>query len=162
MTKSILRPVRAALLNPAWVLLCWFGMTAGVSLLATPVKFTAPLATRAVALDIGRVTFALLNKAELVALVLALIVVRVSGRARRWWGVMAVLALIVIVQSVGLLPELTARAEMVAAGIEPPPSHLHAAYSILELTKLGILFVAGLVALGSRDETLVGRGKPLS
>ena len=157
MTKSIVRPVRTALTNPAWVLLCWFGMTAGVSLLATPVKFTAPLATRAVALDIGRVTFTLLNKAELVALVLALVVVRLSGRARRWWAVMAVLALIVIAQSAWLLPGLAARAEMVAAGIEPPPSQLHGLYSVLELTKLGILLVAGLVALGSRDEATAGR-----
>lgn len=155
MSKSIVRSLRTALTNPAWIFLAWFGMTAGVSLLATPVKFTAPLATRAIALDIGRVTFAALNKAELVALVLALIVVRISGRARHWWAVMGVLALIMITQSAWLLPELAARAEMVAGGIEPPPSHLHAAYSILELSKLGILFVAGLAALGSHDQVTV-------
>lgn len=152
MSKSIVRSIRTAFTNPAWVFLTWFGMTAGVSLLATPVKFTAPLATRAIALDIGRVTFGALNKAELVALVLALIVVRISGGARHWWAVMGVLALIVLAQSTWLLPELAARAEMVASGIEPPPSQLHAAYSILELSKLGILFVAGLAALGGRAE----------
>lgn len=152
MSKSIVRSLRTALANPAWVFLAWFGMTAGVSLLATPIKFTAPLATRAIALDIGRVTFSALNKAELVALVLALIVVRVSGAARRWWPVMGILALILIAQSAWLLPELAARAEMVAGGVEPPPSHLHATYSILELSKLGILFVAGLAALGTHDQ----------
>lgn len=152
MSKSIVRSVRTALANPAWVFLTWFGMTAGVSLLATPIKFTAPLATRAVALDIGRVTFTALNKAELVALVLALVVVRISGGARQWWAVMGVLALIVLAQSTWLLPELAARAEMFASGIEPPPSHLHATYSILELSKLGILLVAGLAALGRRDQ----------
>ena len=150
MSKSIVRSLRTALSNPAWVFLTWFGMTAGVSLLATPIKFTAPLATRVIALDIGRVTFSALNKAELVALILALFVVRVSGGARHWWAVMGVLALIVLAQSAWLLPELAARAELVASGIEPPPSHLHATYSILELTKLGILFVAGLAALGLR------------
>lgn len=151
MSKSILRSIRTALANPAWVFLTWFGMTAGVSLLATPIKFTAPLATRAVALDIGRVTFTALNKAELVALVLALVLVRISGRAQHWWAVMGVLALIVLAQSAWLLPELALRAEMVAGGIEPPPSHLHATYSILELSKLGILFVAGLAALAGHD-----------
>ena len=131
---------------------------AGVSLLATPIKFTAPLATRAVALDIGRVTFLALNTAELVALVLALITVRISGRARRWWGVMAVLTLIVLAQSVWLLPELAERAAMVASGIEPPPSHLHATYSILELTKLGILFVSGLALLTGQSGTAAKAG----
>ena len=154
MGKSIQHSVRKALANPAWVLLTWFGMTAGVSLLATPVKFTAPLATRAVALDIGRVTFNALNKAELVALVLALVVVRVSGRASHWWAVLSVLALIVIAQSAWLLPELAARAEMVASGIDPPPSRLHAAYSVLEISKLALLLGAGLVALsGIGDST---------
>lgn len=152
MSKSIVRSIRVALANPAWVFLTWFGMTAGVSLLATPIKFTAPLATRAVALDIGRVTFSALNKAELVSLVLALIIVRISGRARHWWAVTGVLALIVLAQSAWLLPELAARAQMVAGGIEPPPSHLHATYSILELSKLTILFVAGLAALAGHDD----------
>lgn len=159
MSKSIVQSLRTAFTNPAWVFLTWFGMTAGVSLLATPVKFTAPLATRSIALDIGRVTFQALNKAELVALVLALIVVRVSGSARHWWAVMGVLALIVLAQSAWLLPELAARSEMVAAGIEPPPSHLHATYSILELSKLGILLFAGLAALGRHDQRIVAVDK---
>lgn len=156
MSKSIVRSLRASLTNPAWVFFTWFGMTAGVSLLATPIKFTAPLATRAIALDIGRVTFMALNKAELVALVLALATVRISGGARRWWGVLAVLTLIVLAQSVWLLPELAARAELVASGIEPPASHLHATYSVLELSKLGLLFVAGMLALAGGD----GRAGP--
>lgn len=139
--------IKLALLQPAWVCFTWFGMTAGVSLLATPVKFTAPTLARAVALDVGRVTFALLNKAELVALILLLIVVRASGRALKWWGICGALALIVLAQSIWLLPELTARAGMIVSGIEPPASHLHATYSILELSKLGLLLIAGFVAL---------------
>ena len=41
----------AVMRNPAWICLIWFGMTAGVSLLATPVRFTAPTITRPIALD---------------------------------------------------------------------------------------------------------------
>ena len=150
MDKSIVRAARAALSNPAWILLTWFGMTAGVSLLATPVRFSAPLVTREIGLDIGRVVFAALNKAELAALILLLVVTRVSGRARYWWAVAALLTLIVLAQSAWLLPELAARADMVIAGIEPPKSYLHAGYSILELLKLGILLLAGLFALGEQ------------
>lgn len=134
-------------MSPAWICFTWFGMTAGVSLLATPARFSAPLITRPVALDVGAVVFAALNKAEFVALILLLIVVRVSGLAARWWAVCGVLTLILVAQSAWLLPELTARAGMVANGVEPPPSIAHAAYSLLELSKLALLFVSGIVAL---------------
>ena len=103
--------------------------------------------TRPIALDIGRVVFGALNKAELIALVLLLIVVRTSGQARRLWAFAAVLALILLAQSVWLLPELAERAHMVVAGIEPPPSIAHGAYSSLELIKLGLLAWLGFSSL---------------
>lgn len=155
MARTILKHLGTALGNPAWVCFTWFGMTAGVSLLSTTARFSAPLVTRPVALDIGRVTFEWLNKAELVALVLLLIVVRASGRSREWWAIVGALVLIVIAQSVWLLPELAARTDMVTSGIEPPPSPAHAIYSISELVKLGILFAAGVTALArTRAEPL--------
>ena len=40
--------------------------------------------------------------------------------------------------------------EMVIDGREPPQSYVHAIYSTLELTKLGILFVTGFVALSDQ------------
>ena len=95
--------------------------------------------------------FTTLNKAELVALILLLIVVRVSGNARRWWAASSILAFIVLLQTVWLLPELAERSRMILAGTEPPPSIAHAAYSTLELVKLGTLFILGLAAI-SRPE----------
>ncbi|HEX5786832.1 MAG TPA: hypothetical protein VFY03_01535 [Woeseiaceae bacterium] len=138
---------RTAIANPAWICFTWFGMTAGISLLATPLRFTAPTVTRAVGLDIGRVVFTALNRAELVALIILLIVVRASGRSRNWWGICGALALVVIMQSAWLLPELAARADIVVAGGEPPPSPLHGIYSTLELAKLALLAGAGFYAL---------------
>lgn len=139
--------LKTTLVNPAWVSFTWFGMTAGVSMLATPMKFTAPTLTRPVALDVGRVVFGALNKAELVALILLLIVVRLSGDARRYWAIAALLALIVLTQSVWLLPELAERAQMVVNGVEPPPSIAHGLYSTLELLKLGLLLYLGFSSL---------------
>ena len=136
-----------ALKNPAWVCFIWFGMTAGISLLATPVRFSAPTITRPVALDVGQVVFAALNKAELVALVLLLIVVRVSGKARELWTQCSLLVLILLAQSVWLLPQLAARSQLIMAGIEPPASMLHASYSTLELIKLLILLYLGFRSL---------------
>ena len=132
-----------AIRNPAWICLVWFGMTAGVSLLATPLRFTAATITRPVALDVGQVVFAGLNKAEFVALVILLILVRVSGFAKDLWASCAALALILIAQSMWLLPELSARTQQIIAGAEPPPSFAHAAYSILELSKLLLLLYLG-------------------
>lgn len=122
-------------------------MTIGVSMIATPMRFTAETITRPIALDVGRVVFAALNKAELVALVILLIVVRVSGRSVRLWGFCGALALIVIAQTVWLTPELAARTEIIIAGGEPPKSYAHAIYSSLELLKIGLLLFLGFSSL---------------
>jgi Kef-type K+ transport system membrane component KefB len=138
--------------NPAYVCFIWFGLTAGVSLLATPVKFTAPLITRPVALDVGRVVFSALNKAELIALIVLLIVVRISGKARELWMQCSVLLLILLAQSVWLLPQLAERSQQIIAGIEPAPSMLHGTYSILELLKLSLLLYLGFRSLRSTQD----------
>jgi len=133
----------AVISNPAWICLIWFGMTAGVSLLATPIRFSAPTITRVIALDVGQVVFAALSKAEFVALILLLIVVRVSDRARSLWAGCGALALILFAQSLWLLPALSARTQQIIAGTEPAPSYVHGAYSILELSKLLLLLYLG-------------------
>ena len=98
--------------NPGWVCFVWFGMTAGISLLATPVKFAAPTLTRPVALDVGRVVFEALNRAEWVALILLLLLVRLTGKARELWAFCAAIILIMLAQSVWLLPLLASRASV--------------------------------------------------
>ena len=142
--------IRNALLNPAWVCFTWLGMAIGVSLIATPMRFAAESITRPVALDVGRVVFAAFNKAELLALVLLLIVIRVSGRSRDLWAWCGVLTLILVAQGAWLIPELAARTDIILAGAEPPPSHAHAIYSTLELTKMAILLFLGGRSLTAR------------
>jgi hypothetical protein len=142
--------IRKALLNPAWVCFTWLGMTIGVSLIATPVRFAAESITRPVALDVGRVVFAALNKAELMALVLLLILVRVSGRSRDLWAWCGALALILVAQGAWLIPELAARTDIILAGSEPPPSQAHAIYSTLDLAKMAALLFLGARSLAER------------
>jgi len=144
---SVSHRIRNALLNPAWVCFTWVGMTVGVSMIATPVRFTATTITRPVALDVGRVVFAALNKAELLAVVLLLVIVRASGRSRELWMWASVLILIVLAQGAWLIPELAARTDIILAGGEPPPSHAHAIYSTLELIKIGLLLFLGFRSL---------------
>lgn len=141
------KAARAAFLHPAWIAFTWLGMTAGVSLLATPARFAAATVTRPVALDIGRTVFAVLNKAELVALVILLVVVRLRGDARRYFVYCALLALILIAQATWLQPHLAARTDLIIAGVEPAPSYGHALYSVSELAKLLLLAVVGYRSL---------------
>ena len=88
-------------------------------------------------------------------LIILLIVVRVSGLAREYFAVCGVLAVILLAQAIWLQPELAARTDLIIAGIEPPPSIAHAAYSVLELTKLALL-----VYLGIRSLTLLIKNQP--
>ena len=136
-----------ALRNPAWIAFTWFGMTAGISLLATPARFAAATASRPAVLDVSRTVFAALNKAEFVALIILLIVVRVGDRAKNLWVPCGLLALILIAQSAWLLPELSVRTDQVIAGIEPASSIAHGAYSVLELVKLLTLVFVGFQSL---------------
>jgi len=137
----------AIIRNPAWITFTWLGMVLGVSVLSTPIRFTATTITRPIALDVGRVTFAALNKAEFVALIIVLIILRLSGGARALWIPVFALTLILIAQSAWLLPELSARTDMIIAGTEPPASIAHSAYSILEITKVILLSYTGFQSL---------------
>jgi hypothetical protein len=150
--KAALKALGRAIANPAWPCFAWFGMTAGISLLESPARFTADTLSRAAALDLGRIVFSLLNKVELIALVLLLIVVRISAQSRRYWAECAMLVLIMIAQSVWLLPELSARSLQIVAGSDPGPSFVHATYATLELLKLAMLLVLGFRSLASTSQ----------
>ena len=148
---SVAQGIRNAFLNPAWVCFLWAGMTFGISMIATPVRFAEESITRPVALDVGRVVFAALNKAELAALVLLLLVVRISGQSRVLWAWCAVLAWIVIAQGAWLIPELAARTDIILGGAEPPASYAHAIYAGLEIAKIAILLYLGGSSLAERS-----------
>lgn len=147
---TVLHRIRNAILNPAWICFLWVGITVGVSLIATPVRFTAPSITRPIALDVGRVVFNALNKAEILALVILLVIVRAASITGKWWAYCALLALILLAQGAWLIPELAARTDVILAGGVPPPSHAHGIYAALELAKIGLLLIVGFSSLNER------------
>lgn len=150
--RASLKDLRRKLLNPSWLAFAWFGLTAGISLLEAPVKFTAPTLTRPVALDVGRVVFEALNRVELVLLILLLILVRVSGRSRQLFAAGAGLAVILIAQTAWLLPQLAQRAQSIISGVEPEISIVHGTYAGLELAKLLLLLYVGFAAMRPEPE----------
>ena len=147
MNPDLRKSIFAIIRNPGWISFIWLGMVLGVSVLSTPIRFTATTITRPIALDVGRVTFAALNKAEFVALIITLIIIQIAGSARSLWMPVFGLALIMIAQSAWLLPELGARTDMIIAGSEPPPSIAHSVYSVLEIAKVILLSYTGFQSL---------------
>jgi hypothetical protein len=153
MTARLTRPRRTLARIRQGVLLLWAGVAIGVAFVATPAKFLAPSLSLPVALDVGRHTFALYNRAELGILALLLVIGLVSRAPRRWYLVLAVPAAIVILQAVWLIPLLDHRVAMILSGGPPPPnSSLHAGYIAAELIK-----VIALAALGFAAPSQAGR-----
>lgn len=123
------------------------GLLLGVSFLATPVKFLAPSLTLPVALDVGRQTFMVFNITELF-LAVALLILAWLSEARWPRGLAAGVLLLVVIQTIWLLPVLDARVEIIMQGDMPPPSQLHNGYIAMDVLKLGLL--VAVAALGFR------------
>lgn len=127
--------------------LLWGGFLAGVSLLATPVKFTAPSLILPVALDVGRVTFAALSRIEIGAALLLIVLALTLGR--NLWNIAGALLLAALVASqvLWLLPELDARVQIIMDGGTPPESGTHLLYIVIEAIKLILLCGLGVLNL---------------
>jgi len=117
----------------------WIGLLIGVSFIATPVKFLAPSLTRPVALDVGRVTFAIWNDIEW--LVLALLVPSLVFMNIDHFSAVAtfVLGILLLLQSAVLLPVLNERVMVIQSGKHPPSSADHRNYIVIDIVKLCIL-----------------------
>jgi len=152
--KQVIRTIG----NPAWLCFAWIGINLGVGLVATPARFATPGLSRELAIAVSREVFTALNRVELALLVGLLVLIRTSGLARRYILFGAALALIVIIQSAWLLPELAARSDMVVTGETPPESAVHAIYGTLEIIKLGLLLWLGVAALTPAVNSASGRG----
>lgn len=138
---------RHAYAAAAFIALFWLGMLVGVSFLATPVKFEAPSLDLPVALDVGRVTFALFSRIEWIPAVLLLAVVALP-RLGVWMiaGAAAAVALLAA-EFFWLLPVLDQRVEAIIAGELLPASSHHFLYASAEVMKAFLLLAVGLGGL---------------
>lgn len=122
----------------------WLGIVIGVSFMATPIKFMAPSLSLATALEVGRVTFRLLNQVEL-GLAAMMVVVFVTAPHRRLDVLVAMLTVVVIVllQSAWLLPALARKTDALAGAATASPSSLHQWFVAVEAFKCVVLaFIA--------------------
>ena len=138
---------RFAYAAAAAIAVFWLGMLVGVSFLATPVKFRAPSLDLPVALDVGRVTFALFSRVEWIAVALLLLAIalpRLSG----WMIAAAIVAVALLAaEFFWLLPVLDARVAAIIAGEAVQPSPHHFIYALAEAAKAALLLIIGLASL---------------
>lgn len=126
----------------------WFGMVLAISFIEAPLKFQAPGVTLPLGLGIGRLVFFALNKMEIVAAILLIFAFwRGRSNTRSETGLFGAILLILLLETVWLLPVLDARAELVISGTAPPFSNMHVVYIVFDAVKVIALLALGLVTV---------------
>ena len=131
--------------------LMWLGAVLSISFMEAPLKFQAPSVTLAIGLEIGRLVFGALNKAEWAFLILMYLSVLMGGAGRRDWILLPAISAVLIVQSIWLLPSLDARALVIINGMTPATNSLHVYYVALEVVKVNLLGLVIFNAVYSKN-----------
>jgi hypothetical protein len=122
----------------------WFGAVCAISFMEAPLKFTAPNITIPLGLGIGLIIFHTLNKIEIVLCVLlAVTFFAARPKGKFPFAALAVIAVILIIQTFVFFPLLDARAVEVISGNAPPYSSLHIVYIVSDSIKVLLLFILG-------------------
>lgn len=124
----------------------WIGFICAISFLEAWMKFKAPGVTIPIGLGIGKLVFNALNKIELVfaIAILASIYTKPAIIEIKTKIPFITTVLILLTQTIWLLPALDLRAEMHINLQNVPPSNLHYYYVIAEILKVGGLFLFGI------------------
>ncbi len=122
----------------------WFGMIAAISFVEAPLKFRAPNITLALGLGIGKIVFQTLNRIEIVfALIMLVSLLFVRPATNFAFYIFGIICVLLLLQTVWLLPLLNVRAEQVIAGTVAPHSNNHLIFIAFEVLKFILLFVLG-------------------
>ncbi len=116
----------------------WIGFVCAISFMEAWLKFRAPGITMPLGLGIGRLVFNALNKVEWVFVVVIIMVIFLKGDSILKSTNLLFLSSVVLLllQTIWLLPLLDARASMHIEGQNPPLSNLHFYYVGMELIKI--------------------------
>ena len=123
----------------------WFGLVGGISFLEAPLKFRAPNVTLALGLSIGKLVFFWLNKIE-IALATVLLVSFLFVKPEKNFALVlfGIIVLLLVLQTVWLLPMLKARAEAVISESFASSSNTHLIYIAFEVIIFISLFLLGV------------------
>ena len=125
----------------------WFGMVIAISFMEAPLKFQAPGITIPLGLGIGQLVFFALNKMEIACALLLLIAFwRARSNERIEMILVGIAIIILLLETVWLLPVLDARAVEVIAGTASPFSRMHFVYIGFDALKLVMLLMLGIAS----------------
>ena len=128
----------------------WVGFVGAISFMEAWLKFRAEGVTRSIGLSIGRLVFFSLNKVEIIFVFLILVLVYFLKKNKfsiSHLNVLIIPILIVVFQTLYLLPILDKRAKLIIDGEILPSSNFHILYVILEVIKISTLFWVGIRTL---------------
>ena len=128
----------------------WIGFVCAISFLEAWLKFRAPGITIPLGLGIGRLVFNALNKVELVFALVIIISLMLFGNGFFISGnfLFFIPLLLLILQSIWLLPALDVRALQSIKGEQLSKTNLHFYYVGFEIIKVIFLFIFGIKLLG--------------
>ena len=129
-------------LIPAFI---WIGFVCAISFMEAWLKFRAPQVTLAVGLSIGKLIFGALNTVEWCFALSILVLTFASGKKitfkKSIFFILPILLL--ILQTLYLLPALNERTDIILQGLEAPASTAHIYYIAFEFIKVVSLFIFG-------------------
>jgi hypothetical protein len=114
-------------------------MLVGVSFLEAPLKFQAPGISLGLGLGIGRLVFHALNKIEIIFACWILLLLFLAKPSKFIWSMFGIIAILLLAQSLWLLPVLDHRAQLIIEGETPAPDSPHIYYIIGEALKVTLL-----------------------
>ena len=122
----------------------WSGLILGISFIEAPLKFQAPGMTTELALGVGQLVFGYSNKVQLVFGAIVLIWLSFNSGQSPMITVAVLIAIVVLllIQSLYLLPILDQRAVQIINRIDIPSSHHHLTFVAIEIAKLILLIIA--------------------
>ncbi len=128
----------------------WFGMVGAISFMEAPLKFRAPNITLALGLGIGKIVFQMLNRIEIVFAIMMLVSLFFARPATNFaLYIFGAIFILLLLQTVWLLPLLNVRAEQGIAGTVAPQSNTHLIFIAFEVLKFILLFILGASLLKS-------------
>ncbi len=133
----------------------WIGFVSAISFMEAWLKFQAPGISRAEGLSIGLLVFSALNKVEitLAVCITVLLFIKKDRYILRYLSPYYLMALLILViQTLWLLPNLEDRAHLIIAGIDVPDSSIHLVYIVIELVKIISLGLFGKTLLNQHHD----------
>ncbi|MBS1496790.1 MAG: hypothetical protein JSU03_04325 [Bacteroidetes bacterium] len=127
----------------------WLGFVGAISFLESWIKFQAPGVTLSIGLGIGQLVFGALNKVEWFFALVILAALFFGKKSNRFANTTFYFSafIILIIQTVWLLPALDARALLYITHQPVPSSGLHIYFVVAEVLKVACLIITGIIFL---------------